>query len=139
MKKQIAKRNTFERKSNRGIRTRSNRYIMAMMDPVVHVSMSRKALITSGERWSLDTPTSPLNPRIRQNRMNRVWRSHRYLLSAMNRIRGLLKRTILVLCCCIDQNYSISSVPGLFYTNGARYYTKRVFLYLCFFSTLTRL
>lgn len=50
MKKQMAKRNTFERKSNRGIRTSNNKYIMAMMDPVVHVSMSRKAFITSGER-----------------------------------------------------------------------------------------
>ncbi len=138
MKKQMAKRNTFERKSKRGIRTRSNKYIMAMMDPVVHVSMIRKALITSGERWSLETPTSPLNPRIKQNRMNSVWRSHRYLSSAMNRIRGLLKRTILVLCCCMDQNYSIGSVPGLFYTNGARYYTKWVFLHLPLISTLTR-
>lgn len=138
MKKQMAKRKTFERKSKRGIRTRSNKYIMAMMDPVVHVSMIRKALITSGERWSLETPTSPLNPRIRQNRMNTVWRSHRYLLSAMNRIRGLLKRAILVLCCCIGQNYSISSVPGFFYTNRASYYTKRVFVCHHFFSTCTR-
>jgi hypothetical protein len=82
-----------------------------------------KALCTSEETPGY-TVRSPLKPRRRQNAINKVCRSHLYLLSAMNRISGLLKGIMLVLSFCISQNYSINIKLFFFYTKGLNYYTK---------------